>query len=219
MAPEIPPERLLDLFTRIDDLLVLNLEATRKLTESIDRLTVAIARAPPPVAPPPAPPAVAPPPRIVAAPAPVELVPLTSRLDSMDAKLGSIDKKLGALQALVEEYRKRDLQGKPVVVVGRYTGTGTDYQTLALWRVGDLWGLAKGRIEEISVVSSDFSKTRFKLTVMGKVLFKDLQIQISLTLPLPPHEIPATEKVIIECKSSDGTNITVNGSITGKEFG
>lgn len=50
MAPEIPPERILDRLTRMDELLALNLEATRSLTEAIKSLKVVPAA--PPVAPP-----------------------------------------------------------------------------------------------------------------------------------------------------------------------
>lgn len=228
MVPEIPPERFLDLFTRMDNLLLLNLEATRKLTEAVERLAGVIPAAPPPVAPPPVAPPVAPPPRIVVAPAPRELVPLTSRLDSMDAKLGSIDLKLGTvdsnlgtLQASIEEYRKRDLQGKPVTAVDLKDTDQTAWKEVALWRVGDVWGLGKGIIKEVSIDTDNPIQTRFKLTVMGKVLFKDLQIRTqTLTIPFPPHEIPRGEKILLEFRSyTPGTTVTVNGMISGKEFG
>lgn len=223
--PEVPPERILDLFTRIDNLLVLNLEATKELTKAINKLSTALAVAPP-VAPP-VPPPVVPPPRIVVTPAPAELVPLTSRLDSIDTKLGSlglkldvVDKDLGALQTSLEEYRKRDLQGRPVAILNRVSDySETTYKKVAEWRVGDTWGLNKGRIQEISVATSDYDVTEFKLTVMGKVFFKDKKVQAPFTLPFPPHDIPKGERITIECRSDGATSITVDGSITGKEFG
>lgn len=53
---------------------------------------------------------------------------------------------------------------------------------------------------------------------MKKALFKDLQIDVALTLPFPLHEIPFGEEIVLECKSIDDTNITTNGSIMGREF-
>jgi len=212
MATEIPPERILDLFTRIDDLLVLNLEATRKLTEAVEGLTKVLAVAPPTVPP------VAPPPRVVVAPAPAELMPLTTRLDSIGLKLDAVDASLAALKSSLEEYRRCDLQGKPVAVVDTYSGSATTYKTVALWRVGDMWGLGKGVIWQVSMVTNEYDKTDFRLTVAGKVLFKDLRIARPLSLAFPPHELPRGEKVIVECRSTDGTKIRVDGSITGKEF-
>lgn len=218
MAPEIPPERILDLFTRIDDLLAMHLEATRKLTESIDKLTAAIVKAPPEVAVAvsPAPPAV--PPRIVVAPAPAELLPLTTRLDSIGLKVGEMGADLAALKTSLEEYRRRDLQGWPVAVVDTYSGSDTSYQTVAEWRVGDMWGLEKAVIEEISMVSNEYDKTHFRLSVMGKILFRDRKLDRPLTLRFPPHEIPHREYITLSCKSTDGTGIKVYGGITGKEF-
>lgn len=212
MEPKIPPEMIFDLYTRIDDLIALNLEATKKLTESIDKLTAAIAPPEVAVAVPPAVPAVPPvPPKIVVTPAPAELLPLTTRLDSIGLNLA-------ALKTSLEEYRRRDLQGRPVAVVDTYSGSDISYKTVAEWRVGDMWGLEKGVIEEVSMATNEYDKTHFRLSAMGKVLFKDRKLERPLTLLFPPHEIPWGEYITLGCKSTDGTNIKVDGSITGKEF-
>lgn len=167
MAPEKPEEeikfpyrRIFDLFTRIDELLELNLEALRKLTKAIENLVLVV------------PPAVVPP---VVAP-------------------------------------------KPVAVVVRYSGSDTDYQKIGVWRVGDFWGLERGSLKEIAVLSSNYSKTRFRFTVMGNILFKDLQIDAAMTLTFHPNVIPREKEIVLECKSSDGTAITVNGEISGVEY-
>ena len=197
MAPEIPPQRLLDYLTRTAELLALNLEATRKLTGAIERFVGVI--------PPPAPPA-----PILIRPAPPSLAPLADRIDRLVSKLDT-------LKSSFEEYQKRE-KGKLVALVNQYSGSDQAYQTLVTWKIGDLWGLRRGRIEEVSFFSNNFSKTRFRLTVAKTVLFKDLEIQRALTLPFPEHETLFGEKVTLEVKSSDGTNITVDGSLTGKEF-
>lgn len=198
MPPEVPPERILDIFTRTDELLVLNLEATRKLTEAIAGL--------------PAPPTIPlAPPRVVVTPAPAELLPLTTRLDSIGLKLDS-------LQSSLKEHWKRDLQGRPIAVVNTYSGSDTSYKTVAKWRIGDMWGLGAGVIEEISMATNEYDKTHFRLSVMGKVLFKDLKLNRPLTLRFSPHEVPRGDHITLGCKSTDGTSIKVDGSITGKEF-
>jgi len=225
MEKKIPSEMIFDLYTRIDDLLAMHLEATEKLTESIDKLTAAIAPPEvaitvPPAIPtiPPAIPAVPPaPPKIVLAPAPAELLPLTTRLDLLGLKMDAINENITALNILMEEYKKHDIKGRPVAVVNTYSGSDTSYKTVVEWRVGDMWGLRKAAIEEISMATNDYDKTHFRLSVMGKVLFKDQKLERPLTLLFQPHEIPQGEYITLGCKSTDGTNIKVDGSITGKE--
>lgn len=213
MAPEIPPERLLDRITRIDELLAMNLEATRKLTEAIERLTAA----PPPVVTPPAPP-----PRVVVAPAaPPELAPLAIRLDNLAVKLDDLAAKLDKLAGSVEEYSRHDIQGKPVAFLGRYSGTDTTYQKIEEWRVGDVWGLDKGNLTEISVVCeivAMYAHAQFKLTIEGKPIFKDKKVVTALTFPFPNNQLLRGKKVTLEVKSDDGTLITVDGTIMGKEI-
>lgn len=213
MMPEVPPERMLDLFTRIDDLLVLNLEATRGLTVAIDKLSAALAVAPP-VAPP-VPPLAVPPPRIVVAPAPAELVPLTTRLDSIDANLKNSGTKLDRLIELSEPERK----GKPVSLTNKYEGTDTDWQKVSEWRVGDIWGYDRGRLDEVSMSADPYLNARFRFTAAGKVMFKNLELIGALTHSFRvPNEFKRGDKITLECRSSDGTNINVNMSITGRAY-
>lgn len=223
MPPEIPPQRIRDLFTRIDELLVLNLRATQALTEAVRGLAAALGAPIPevPAAVPEVPaaipglPGVAFPP---VAPAPLELAPLASRIDIVGAKLDTVVTTLGDVKSAIEEYRRRDLQGRPVALSEAYSGTDQAYQAVVRWRVGDMWGLDKASIEEVSMASSDYDKTLFRLSVAGKIMFKDLQLQSALSLPVqPPNEIARGEAVKVECKSSDGTAIVVTASITGRE--
>lgn len=109
--------------------------------------------------------------------------------------------------------------GKPVIRIDRYSGASTTYQKVVSWRVGELWGLKHGRLDEISLVSDNYTKTRFRLRLMESLAFDELQIQSATTLPIrSPNELPYNAEVVVECRSTDGSSIAVNASITGVEF-
>jgi len=105
--------------------------------------------------------------------------------------------------------------GKPVAEINRYSGNLTDYQTVVSYTVA---AGRTGLLFEVSMVTDQFTKTQFKLTVAGVVLFQDIIIQAPLSLPFPPAELAAGNIVLLECKSTDGTAIVVDGSITGSEI-
>lgn len=131
----------------------------------------------------------------------------------------AIRKLTAAVEGLTKEYQKREPPGKPVGIVGRYSGSDTSYQTVVSWTVGQVWERDHGRLDEVSMNSDTYLKTLFRFTVEGKILFKDLQLQSDLTLPFrPPNELRRGEYVKLECKSSDGTAIIVTSTITGREY-
>lgn len=109
-------------------------------------------------------------------------------------------------------------KGKPVAVVEHYAGTDTSFKTVAVWKVGQVWELEHGRLDRINLASNKYASTRFRLSVLGKVLFKDLELVESLTLAFSDNELPGGEEIKIECRSSDGTSIGVHAGITGVEF-
>ena len=108
-----------------------------------------------------------------------------------------------------------DLEGTPVAKVDRYSGSDTVYQTVVSWTVS---AGKRGWLQEVSMITNNFEKTQFKLTISGETLFQDKQVQASLTLPFPWNELTEGSVVLLECKSTDGTAILVDGSITGREF-
>lgn len=108
--------------------------------------------------------------------------------------------------------------GKPFAVVGFYSGTDTTYKTVAVWKIGQIWELNHGRLHRIVLASDTYTKTHFRLTVLGKMLFKDLILVGALTLVFPDNELPRGEEIKVECKSSDGTAIAVTAAITGVEY-
>lgn len=104
----------------------------------------------------------------------------------------------------------------PIAKVGRYgPGTDEDYQTVVSWTVSTG---RKGDLREVSMISDNYTKTHFKLTIAGTVQFEDVTIQAPLSLPFRENELNAGDVVLLECKSTDGTSIVVDGSICGREI-
>jgi hypothetical protein len=106
-------------------------------------------------------------------------------------------------------------RGTSIAKLDRYTGTDTSYKTVVSWTVstGKL-----GELKEVSMLSDTYAKTQFKLTIAGVEQFKDKVIQASLTLPFAENKLSAGDIVLLEAQSTDGTSITVDGSISGREY-
>lgn len=104
--------------------------------------------------------------------------------------------------------------GKPIAKLDRYSGTDTTYKTVVSWTVS---AGKVGNLKEVSMISDTFAKTHFKLTIAGVEQFADKLIQASLSLPFPDNRLSPGDVVLLECKSTDGTSIIVDGSITGRE--
>ena len=102
----------------------------------------------------------------------------------------------------------------PVAKVDRYSGTDQTYKEIVKWRVQER---TTGELKEVSVVSNNYDKTHFKLLIAGIPFFQDKKIQAPLTLPFPETRLRPAQEVILQCKSTDGTSITADGSITGRE--
>ena len=103
----------------------------------------------------------------------------------------------------------------PVAKVDRYTGTDQTYKEIVKWRVQER---TEGELKEVSIVSNNYDKTHFKLVIAGITFFIDKKIQAPLTLPFPETKLRPSQEVIIQCKSVDGTSITCDGSVTGREI-
>ena len=197
---KVPKRRwwqIADVLTRQDELM----DAILKVLGAINEKLAAWA--------PPAPPALPPAPAPPAPPAPPEWIPLTSRLDIIASRLDMITSRF---------------RGLPIARVGRYTGAATTWQTLVAWYAGIVWSRRSGSLEEISMVSNNYASTRFRFRIeLGEpledkiVLFDELQIQSPLTLPFPENHLPYGTWVYLDCRTT-GAPITVDGSITGREW-
>lgn len=116
---------------------------------------------------------------------------------------------------------ERDPKGRrryPVAIVEHHTITETSFKKAAVWKIGQVWELNHGRLNRIDLKAADYTHPRFRLLIMGKILFPDLKLVAALTLTFPENELPRGEEVKIECRSDDGTSIEVNASITGAEY-
>lgn len=112
-------------------------------------------------------------------------------------------------------YTPSKLGGAPIARVDRYSGTDTDYKAVVTWTCTKG---KRGELKEVSMVSDNYTKTRFKLVIGGTTEFEDKTIQAPLSLPFPDNRgVPSEQSVILYAKSSDGTSIKVDGSLTGKE--
>lgn len=106
--------------------------------------------------------------------------------------------------------------GTPIAEIDRYSGTDEEYKEVVSWTVS---AGRRGELKEVSMVTSDYAKTHFKLTIAGEVQFVDKLIQAPLSLPFPSNRGLASEQsVILYAKSSDGSAIVVDGSICGCEY-
>jgi len=100
--------------------------------------------------------------------------------------------------------------------VGRYTGTDTVYQTVASWTVAT--GKV-GELKEITILTSDYDKTYFRVTIGSVVFASEWMVQAAMPLVFEDLKLAAAAVVSVEAKSSDGTSITVDAVITAKEIG
>lgn len=100
--------------------------------------------------------------------------------------------------------------------VGRYTGTATTYQTVVSWTVA---ADKLGELKEITILSSDCARTVLQVTI-GDVTFATAWVvQAAMPLIFDDLKLAAGKVVKVECKSTDGTSITVDAVITAKEIG
>ena len=106
-----------------------------------------------------------------------------------------------------------------VTEVNRYSGNATSYQPLVSWTVS---AGKTGYLRQVSMAcattpTNTYPKTHFKLTIAGVVQFAGKLILAPLVLTYPDLRLDAGATVLLEVKSTDGTAITVDGEIAGKE--
>jgi hypothetical protein len=100
--------------------------------------------------------------------------------------------------------------------VGRYSGTDTDYQEVVAWTVA---ADKVGELKEITFLSDNYAKTNLQVTVGDIVFATDWVVQGTIPLIFEDLKLAAGKVVKVECKSTDGTSITVDSVIAAKELG
>ncbi|MFC1935914.1 hypothetical protein ACFLX9_04085 [Chloroflexota bacterium] len=106
-------------------------------------------------------------------------------------------------------------EGVPISRVDRLaTNDNVSYQQVVEWTVA---AGSEGDLHEISLFSDDFSKTQFRLTIAGVQQWTDRVVGTSLSIPYRANRLPAGAQVLLQARSTDGTLVTVDGSISGAE--
>jgi hypothetical protein len=100
--------------------------------------------------------------------------------------------------------------------VGRYAGTDTDYQEVVSWTVT---ADKVGELKEITFLSDNYAKTNLQITVGAVVFATEWVVQGTIPLIFEDLKLAAGAVVKVECKSTDGTSITVDSVIAAKELG
>ena len=103
-----------------------------------------------------------------------------------------------------------------IVRKGRVTTILGTYQTVVSYTVSA--APATGFVREIGLVTTDPLRTQFQLTIDGVVQFTDEQFLTSWAIPFPENSrLDSDAVVLLEAQSIDGTQITVDGVISGHE--
>jgi len=123
---------------------------------------------------------------------------------------------LPPLEIVQDEVARQTIIGFPVVKIDSYTGTDRDWHMLLRWDIPD--GLT-GDLHEISLRTTSPAKTRYRLVFADRDqgLPTDKDFPSLFTLPWRQTVIPGPASVTIEVRSTDGTSIMVDGTLTGSE--
>ena len=90
------------------------------------------------------------------------------------------------------------------------------YVTVVSWTVAaEMIGI----LRFVEMESDNYEKTMFQLTIAGEEQFTDVQIEESLALEWPDVRLAAGDVVLLEARSTDTTEVNVDGDILGKEIG
>jgi len=104
----------------------------------------------------------------------------------------------------------------PITRLARASPDSTTYVEVVSWTVtADTMGI----LRFVEMESDDYEHTRFKLTIAGVEQFTDVQIEESLALEWPDVRLAAGDVVLLEARSTDTTEVNVDGDILGKEIG
>jgi hypothetical protein len=102
----------------------------------------------------------------------------------------------------------------PVLRWNRYSGGDVSWQELIRWDIPDGW---MGDLHEIAIVSSDDTHTRYRfiLANVDQNVPTDRATTTPWTGPWRNVKIPPGFTIRVDVMSTDGTVVTVDGSISG----
>ncbi len=106
------------------------------------------------------------------------------------------------------------LVGQPVSKWNKFTGTDQEWRELIRWDIPIGY---MGDLHEISILSDNDAKTRYRvfLANIDQQWPYDRQTTTPLTQPFRETKIPGGTSVWIELRSTDGTSINVESSLSG----
>lgn len=121
---------------------------------------------------------------------------------------------LPSTEQIAEEQAYQALYGGPVLKINRYTGTDQDWVELVRWDVPIGY---TGDLHEISLLSSNDTKTRYRIFLANakQDIPTDRQTSTPLTLKWDRSVLPGGYAVWVEVRTTDGTSINVDATITG----
>ena len=105
------------------------------------------------------------------------------------------------------------IYGGPVLEINRYEGTDQEFRELVRW---DIPVGFSGDLHEISLLSNNDTKTRYRIFIANQPqsIPEDRQTSTPLSLPWDRGVIPGGTSCWVEVRSTDGTSIIVDGTLT-----
>jgi len=105
--------------------------------------------------------------------------------------------------------------GIPVSMLEKETTVALTYIDILEWVIPA--GHA-GQLFEICLATTDYDKTQFRLVIAGEEQWADKYLQTALTQKWRDNKLPASSKVLIQAKSSDGSGCTIYAALAGKRI-
>lgn len=102
---------------------------------------------------------------------------------------------------------------------GALTSTTTTSQTYVAASEWEVSADKVGELKEILIISSNYAKTLVRIIIAGTTLKNNWAPQAAMPLIFEDLKLKAAACVTIQIRSSDGTSITVDVAIVGKEIG
>jgi len=121
---------------------------------------------------------------------------------------------LPSMEQQQQEQAYQALYGGPVLKVNRYSGSDQDWVELVRWDIPIGY---TGDLHEISLQSSNDGKTRYRIFLANQdqQVPTDRQTQTPLTFNWDRTVLPGGTSVWVEVRTTDGTAVIVDATITG----
>lgn len=103
--------------------------------------------------------------------------------------------------------------GRPVSKLDDVTTTSQTYVDIVDWEIP---AGHTGELVEVWMATTDYDKTQFRLELANVEQWRDKYLVSAFTQRFKGNRLTETMKVLIQAKSSDGSGLTVYGSIAGK---